>query len=141
MPYGGIFDVSGRRERLEEVECELAESDIWSDAPRAEVLARERAALETVVSGLDRLLAGLGDVSELAEIAAEEDDAATLGELDLDLQGYAQELEILEFRRMFSGELDEANAYVDIQSGSGGTEAQDWAEMLLRRYLRWGETR
>ena len=141
MPYGGIFDVSGRRERLEEVERELAESDIWSDAPRAEVLARERAALETVVSGLDRLLAGLGDVSELAEIAAEEDDAATLGELDLDLQGYAQELEALEFRRMFSGELDEANAYVDIQSGSGGTEAQDWAEMLLRMYLRWGEKR
>ena len=104
-------------------------------------MARERAALEAVVTGLDSLLEGLGDVSELAEIAAEEGDAATLGELDLDLQGYAQELEILEFRRMFSGELDEANAYVDVQSGSGGTEAQDWAEMLLRMYLRWGEKR
>ena len=140
-PYGGIFDVPERKERLEEVERELAESDVWSDAPRAEKLARERAALEAVVTGLDRLLEGLGDVSELAEIAAEEGDAATLGELDLDLQGYAQELEILEIRRMFSGELDEANAYVDVQSGSGGTEAQDWAEMLLRMYLRWGEKR
>ena len=140
-PYGGIFDVSVRKERLEEVERELAESDVWSDAPRAEKLSRERAALEAVVTGLDRLLEGLGDVSELAEIAAEEGDAATLGELDLNLQGYAQELETLEFRRMFSGELDEANAYVDVQSGSGGTEAQDWAEMLLRMYLRWGEKR
>ena len=140
-PYGGIFDVSVRKERLEEVERELAESDVWSDAPRAEKLSRERAALEAVVTGLDRLLEGLGDVSELAEIAAEEGDAATLGELDLNLQGYAQELETLEFRRMFSGELDEANAYVDVQSGSGGTEAQDWAEMLFRMYLRWGEKR
>jgi len=140
-PYGGIFDVSVRKERLEEVERELAESDVWSDAARAEKLSRERAALEAVVTGLDRLLEGLGDVSELAEIAAEEGDAATLGELDLNLQGYAQELETLEFRRMFSGELDEANAYVDVQSGSGGTEAQDWAEMLLRMYLRWGEKR
>ena len=140
-PYGGIFDVSVRKERLEEVERELAESDVWSDAARAEKLSRERAALEAVVTGLDRLLEGLGDVSELAEIAAEEGDAATLGELDLNLQGYAQELETLEFRRMFSGELDEANAYVDVQSGSGGTEAQDWAEMLFRMYLRWGEKR
>ena len=104
-------------------------------------MARERAALEVVVTGLDRLLTGLGDVSELAELAAEEGDSATLGELDLDLQRYAQELEELEFRRMFGNELDESNAYVDVQSGSGGTEAQDWAEMLLRMYLRWGEKR
>ena len=104
-------------------------------------MARERAALEVVVTGLDRLLTGLGDVSELAELAAEEGDSATLGELDLDLQRYAQELEALEFRRMFGNELDESNAYVDVQSGSGGTEAQDWAEMLLRMYLRWGEKR
>ena len=94
-----------------------------------------------MVTGLDRLLTGLGDVSELAELAAEEDDSATLGELDLDLQRYAQELEAHEFRRMFGDELDESNAYVDVQSGSGGTEAQDWAEMLLRMYLRWGEKR
>ena len=104
-------------------------------------MARERAALEVVVTGLDRLLTGLGDVSELAELAAEEGDSATLGELELDLQRYAQELEALEFRRMFGNELDESNAYVDVQSGSGGTEAQDWAEMLLRMYLRWGEKR
>ena len=104
-------------------------------------MSRERAALEVMVTGLDRLLTGLGDVSELAELAAEEDDSATLGELDLDLQRYAQELEAHEFRRMFGDELDESNAYVDVQSGSGGTEAQDWAEMLLRMYLRWGEKR
>ena len=69
-------------------------------------MARERAALEVVVTGLDRLLTGLGDASELAELAAEEDDSATLGELDLDLQRYAQELEALEFRRMFGDELE-----------------------------------
>ncbi len=81
----------------------------------------------------------LQDASELLEIAAEEGDRETLDAVDSDLQALDAEIAKLEFRRMFSGEMDEANAFLDIQAGSGGTEAQDWAEMLLRMYLRWSE--
>jgi len=88
---------------------------------------------------LDELTAGLRDASELFELALEESDAATMDELAKDLDRYEGQLANLEFRRMFSGEMDVNSAYLDIQSGAGGTEAQDWAEMLLRMYLRWAE--
>jgi peptide chain release factor 2 len=85
--------------------------------------------------------AGLADAAELLEMAAAEDDQATVDALATDLDKLGQQLEALEFRRMFSGEMDPNNAFLDIQSGSGGTEAQDWAEMVLRMYLRWGEAK
>ena len=91
------------------------------------------------MTDLESLTAGLEDVDELLDMAQEEDDTATVDSVDADLQAYARIVESLELQRMFSGEMDEANAFVDIQSGSGGTEAQDWANMLLRMYLRWGE--
>jgi peptide chain release factor 2 len=93
-----------------------------------------------VVLVLDRLSSGLDDAGELLDMAIEEDDEATAAELVSDLDSYATEVAGLEFRRMFAGELDSNNAFLDIQSGAGGTEAQDWAEMLLRMYLRWSET-
>jgi peptide chain release factor 2 len=92
-----------------------------------------------VVTELDSLARGIQESSELLEMADEEQDAATLDEIASDTARLEQDLERLEFRRMFSGEMDEANAFLDIQAGSGGTEAQDWAEMLLRMYLRWAE--
>lgn len=92
-----------------------------------------------MVATIDRLTRGLADVDDIVELAREEDDAALLAEAETDLGKLARELERLEFRRMFSGDMDVSNAFVDIQAGSGGTEAQDWAEMLLRMYLRWGE--
>ena len=88
---------------------------------------------------LDDLSTGLGDAEELLLMAEEEDDSATVDEVVNDLDGFEKRLAGLEFRRMFSGEMDPNNAYVDIQSGAGGTEAQDWAEMILRMYLRWAE--
>ena len=88
---------------------------------------------------LDELSAGLNDAGELLALAIEEADADTVGEVERDLAKLEQKLAALEFRRMFSGELDVNNGYLDIQSGAGGTEAQDWAEMLLRMYLRWAE--
>jgi peptide chain release factor 2 len=102
-------------------------------------MGKERAALESVVLGLDELSKGLADAKDLLELAREEQDEATLAEVAKDVQSYTKRVETLEFRRMFSGETDPLNAYLDIQAGSGGTEAQDWAEMLLRMYLRWGE--
>lgn len=92
-----------------------------------------------MVSGLKGLINGLDDASELLEMARAESDEDTLSAVAADLAGYERQIEALEFRRMFSGEMDAANAFVDIQAGSGGTEAQDWAEMLLRMYLRWIE--
>jgi peptide chain release factor 2 len=89
--------------------------------------------------GLDEIKNGLRDADELLALAIDEDDAATAAEVERDLKGFASRVEGLEFRRMFAGEMDANSAYLDIQSGAGGTEAQDWAEMLLRMYLRWAE--
>ena len=103
-------------------------------------MGQERAQLENIVLVLDKLSTGLADAGELLELAADEDDEDTAKELVSDLGAYEQQIGALEFRRMFSGELDANNAFLDIQSGAGGTEAQDWAEMILRMYLRWAET-
>ena len=124
---------------MKEVELELAESSVWDDPEKAQALGRERASLETVVSTIETLDAGCDDASDLLDLAVEENDQDTANAVEQDLAGLEAALDKLEFRRMFSGETDENNAYLDIQAGSGGTEAQDWAEMLLRMYLRWGE--
>ncbi len=138
---GGIFDVDQRRERLAEVELELAEPSVWDEPERAQELGRERAALESVVSAIDTLESGASDTLDLLELASEEDDEAAVEDLSGEIDGLLKVLEGLEFRRMFNGEMDPNNAFLDIQAGSGGTEAQDWAEMLLRMYLRWGESK
>jgi len=136
---GGTFDLEGKSERLTEVIRELEVPDVWNDPERAQELGRERARLEEVVLTLNRLTQGVRDARELLEVAAAEDDQETLDIIDSDLDALDTEIAGLEFRRMFSGEMDVASAFLDIQAGSGGTEAQDWAEMLLRMYLRWGE--
>jgi len=92
-----------------------------------------------VVLTVKSLDTSFSDIQELIELAREEEDESLLEEALSDLEGASATLEKLEFRRMFSGDMDASNAYLDIQAGSGGTEAQDWAEMLLRMYLRWGE--
>jgi len=117
----------------------LAEPSIWDDPDRAQALGRERASLEAVVTTIETLDSGCDDAADLLDLAVEEDDEDTAESVEQDLASLEGALENLEFRRMFSGETDENNAYLDIQAGSGGTEAQDWAEMLLRMYLRWGE--
>jgi len=122
-----------------EVLRELEEPDIWNDPQRAQALGKERAALEAVVVNMDELDSALTDASDLLAMAVEEEDAEAVDVVATDLEVYERRVGELEFRRMFSGEMDAANAFLDIQAGSGGTEAQDWAEMLLRMYLRWGE--
>ncbi len=93
------------------------------------------------MGAIDKLESGSSDISDLIEMAAEEDDEAALADLESEISELTKVLETLEFRRMFSGEMDANNAFLDIQAGSGGTEAQDWGEMLLRMYLRWGEAK
>lgn len=128
-------------ERLEEVNAELEQSDVWADPERAQALGKERASLEIVVNTIAKLVQGLDDVDGLLELALEGEDEQTFNEAVTELNELEQQLEQLEFRRMFSGQHDSADCYVDLQSGSGGTEAQDWAEMLLRMYLRWAESK
>ena len=113
---------------------------MWNDPERAQALGQERSQLETIVVGLDEIESGLSDALDILELAVEEDDEATFAEIESDVESIEKRVAGLEFRRMFSGEMDENNAYVDIQSGAGGTEAQDWADMILRMYLRWAES-
>ena len=137
--FGGIFDYVNRKDRLAEVELDLAEPDVWNDTDRAQALGRERASLELVVKTIENLDQGVADTRELLEMAVEEADSDTVAEVEIEIAGLDEELAKLEFRRMFSGPMDANNAFLDIQSGSGGTEAQDWAEMMLRMYLRWAD--
>ncbi|KEA64832.1 Peptide chain release factor 2 [Marinobacterium lacunae] len=133
------YDV--KKERLEEVQRELEDPAVWNDPENAQQLGRERATLEAVVETIDELTAGVSDARELLDLAVEEDDEDTVAEVESEVEGLLEKLSQLEFRRMFSGEADANNAFLDIQAGSGGTEAQDWANMMLRMYLRWGEAK
>lgn len=141
LSYGGIFDYDTKCKRLVEVDGELEDPNIWNQPERVRVLGKERSLLQNVVKLVDELDSGLKDAMELLELAVVEDDETTIQEVANELSQYENQLNKLEFQRMFSGKMDANNAYLDIQSGSGGTEAQDWADMLLRMYLRWGERR
>ena len=141
MCLGGIFDYDLKKERLAEVELDLGEPSVWDKPERAQALGRERSALEMVVKTIDDLDNGVRDSRELLDMAVEEDDESMVADVQAELERLDKQLGVLEFRRMFSGETDANNAYLDIQSGSGGTEAQDWAEIVLRMYLRWGEAK
>ncbi|MBI5450623.1 MAG: peptide chain release factor 2 [Gammaproteobacteria bacterium] len=137
----GYLDVEVKQERLTEVERELENPNVWNNAENAQALGRERAALKDVVDTFAQLQAGISEEEELLQLADEENDAATAQAVLGDIEKIEKRLAELEFRRMFSGEMDPNNAFLDIQAGSGGTEAQDWSEMLLRMYLRWAERR
>ena len=126
---------------MAEVSLELADSKIWDQPELAQKLGQERAALETVVLTIERLAQGLDDLTEILTLAVEEQDQDLFAEAASDLDVYLEDLAKLEFQRMFSGLMDPNSAYLEIQSGSGGTEAQDWADMLLRMYLRWSESK
>ncbi len=120
---------------------ELENPKIWDNPEQAQSLGKERGQLETVVNTITQLEQGLRDAEELLVMAIEEEDEETVDTVVDDLAYLEQKVAALEFRRMFSGEMDANNAFLDIQSGSGGTEAQDWASMIERMYLRWGESR
>ena len=139
--FGGIFDFDAKVERLEEVNAELEQPDVWNEPEKAQALGKERVSLEQVVDTIKNLEQGLEDVEGLLELAVEAEDEETFNEAVAELDELEQQFAKLEFRRMFSGEHDTCDCYVDLQAGSGGTEAQDWTEMLLRMYLRWAESK
>ncbi len=137
--FGGTFDLDVKTERLEEVSRELENPDIWNNPEQAQALGKEKVMLEEIVLTIQKLTQGTDDVEGLLELAVEAEDEETLNDAQAELDELIADLEKLEFRRMFSGPNDANDSYIDIQSGSGGTEAQDWANILLRMYLRWGE--
>ncbi|WP_422382150.1 peptide chain release factor 2 [Marinicellulosiphila megalodicopiae] len=135
----GYLDFDVKKERLTEVELELGGSAIWDDPEKAQALGQERSSLEMVVKTIEEMDQALSDAEELLDMAVEEEDIDSVDEVKSELSKTEALLAKLEFRRMFSNPMDPNNAYLDIQSGSGGTEAQDWAEMVLRMFLRFGE--
>lgn len=137
--FGGIFDFDLKSEKLEQVNAELEDPKVWEDPKRAQDLGKEKKSLEAIVESLTAIHAGLRDTSELLDMAREENDIDTLVAVEADAEQLKLQVEGLEFRRMFSNPLDKNNCFIDIQAGAGGTEAQDWASMLLRQYLRYCE--
>ncbi|MFA0013435.1 peptide chain release factor 2 [Vibrio lentus] len=137
----GYLDYDAKKERLEEVNAELEQPDVWNEPERAQALGKERSALEAVVETIDQLDQGVEDVEGLLELAVEEEDQETFDEIEPELTELEAKLEKLEFRRMFAGDHDASDCYIDLQSGSGGTEAQDWTSMMLRMYLRWADSK
>lgn len=137
--YGGFFDFDSKQIRLNELTRLLEDSTVWDDSKRAQEIGREKKLLEGTVVTLISMEKQLCDANELFQIAREEADEAALVSIAGDAEKIEEIIANLEFRRMFSGEMDPNNCFVDIQSGSGGTEAQDWAAMLERMYLRYCE--
>ena len=140
-PYGGFFEYDHKKERLEEVSRELEDPAVWTKPERAQELGRERAKLTSDTVEIDRTTKGIADAAELLELAEGENDEAAARDIDADAQRLEADVRRLELKRMFHGEMDSHNAFLDIQAGAGGTEAQDWAQMLLRMYLRWAAAR
>ena len=141
MIFGGIFDFDAKVGRLEEV-VKLAEDPaLWQDNKRAQEIGKERKALEATVGTIQRVTKGIGDSRELLELVREEDDEAGLESIEHDVEGIEKLVAEMEFRRMFSNPMDPNNCFLDIQAGQGGTEAQDWAAMLERMYVRFAERR
>ncbi|TCJ98569.1 peptide chain release factor 2 (bRF-2) [Volucribacter psittacicida] len=137
----GYLDLDNKIERLEEVNAELELPEVWNDPDKAQALGKERVSLENVVNTIRQLEQGVEDIDVLLELAIEGEDEQSFAEACQEVEQLEQNLAQLEFRRMFSGQHDSADCYVDLQAGSGGTEAQDWTEMLLRMYLRWAESK
>lgn len=139
LNFGGIFDFDIKSEKLEQVNAELEDPKVWEEPKRAQELGKEKKSLEAIVHTLTKIDADLKDTNDLFEMAREEEDEQTLEAVEQDAQTLKGLVEGMEFRRMFNNPMDPNNCFIDIQSGAGGTEAQDWASMILRQYLRYCE--
>lgn len=137
--FGGIFDFDIKSEKLDQVNGELEDPKVWDDPKRAQELGKEKKSLENIVYTLIKIDGDLSDARDLFAMAREEKDEETIEAIEADAQGLLTLVEGMEFRRMFNHPMDANNCFIDIQAGAGGTEAQDWASMILRQYLRYCE--
>ena len=141
MRLGGTFDVDNKEKEIIEIENQLLDKEIWSDIEKSAGLNKRKTFLEKSLTTYKDSVNKLTDNKLLLDMALEEDDQTTIKQISEEILEIKPSIENLEFTKMFSGKMDESNAFVDIQSGSGGTEAQDWADMLLRMYLKWAESK
>ncbi len=139
LTYGGIFDVDRKTRRLEEVNREIENPDLWNDPKRAQEVSKEKKMLDDIVGSFKRLTSSLADSHELFTLSIEGEDFESAELVATDVESIAAEVDKLEFKRMFNQPMDSANCYLEIQSGAGGTEAQDWTSMLERMYMRYAE--
>ena len=137
--FGGIFDYDAKAERLRTVNASLEDPAVWNDPKKAQELGKEKKSLDDIVLALGRLTQEIEDNTELFEMSRADSDEAGLVTIEEDTQRIEAEIQKLEFRRMFNNPADPLNAFLDIQAGAGGTEACDWASMLLRQYLKYAE--
>lgn len=141
MCLGGIFNYDLKKERLEEINVELEQPNLWRKPDIAQSLSIERSLLKDTIETINQLTQSTKDIIDLLDLVEEENDKDTLIIIQTELCTLEKQLSELEFRCMFTGESDNADCYLDVQAGSGGTEAQDWANILLRMYLRWADSR
>ena len=141
MNSGGVFDLAGLKRRHDALEAELAKPDLWNDPENARKVGREKSVIESELGLYERIESGLDDVEVLLELADEAEDEETRGEAADRFSEIESDLGDAELRQLLGGEHDGADAIVSINSGAGGTDACDWAEMLMRMYLRWAERR
>ena len=135
----GLIELSKKEQELAAITIDLESPEVWQDRDKSAELGRKKSMLEEEVLGFKKLVQDVNDAKEIWQFLKEEEDAEGAESLIAEVETLAHQVDAAEFRRMFSGELDGNNCYLEIQSGSGGTEAQDWASMLLRQYLRWAE--
>ena len=136
-----VYKIDSKKIRLQEIENKLSQEEVWSDLELSQSLSKEKTALEKTISSYEHVSTRLSDSSVLLEVSVEENDDSSIQEISNELIELTVLVEDLEFSRLFTHKMDSSSAYVEIQSGSGGTEAQDWAEMLLRMYTKWAESR
>ena len=139
MISGGIFDVANKEASLKKIINQLSEETTWSDLELSQSLNKEKADIEKFLNSFVSVDEAINDNIDLLDMAIDESDDQSINEINEETQSLASAVEDLEFNRMFSNKMDPNSAFLDIQSGSGGTEAQDWADMLLRMYTRWAE--
>ena len=136
-----VLNIGAKEERLKEIENQLSQEETWSDLDLSQKLNKEKTSIDKTLESFRNVKNKLSDCSLLLQIANEDNDDSPLQEIIEDLIKIKSKIEEFEFNKMFSNKMDSASAYIEIQSGSGGTEAQDWAEMLYRMYSKWSESR
>ena len=136
-----VLLIDSKKDRLNQIESDLSEEKVWSDLELSQKLSKEKTSIEKALSSFNEVSDKLSDSIVLLDVSIEESDDSSLEEIFNEVKDITSSIEELEFSRMFTNKMDSSSAYIEIQSGSGGTEAQDWAEMLLRMYTKWSENR
>ena len=136
-----VLLVDSKIARLNQIESDLSKEEVWSDLELSQKLSKEKTSIDKAITSFNEVSNKLSDSMVLLDVSIEENDDSSIEEIFSEAKEITSTIEALEFSRMFTNKMDSSSAYIEIQSGSGGTEAQDWAEMILRMYTKWSESR